>query len=117
MYRAITLIILICLTVGTGGCETTRSAYWNGSSVARPLHSTVFNTQQHRILAQSTSTTYDPTRSKWYDTRNDKTPSVAAGYITEQSDQNVIVLRNRNNRTRNEYDRTTYSRRRQKLTW
>ncbi|MBL4702776.1 MAG: hypothetical protein JKX85_16145 [Phycisphaeraceae bacterium] len=117
MYRAITLIVMLCLTFGLVGCESAQSTGCYVVPAAKPLRSTVFNSQRQLALAQSTWSIYQPTSPKWYHTRNDITPSVFAGYITEQSEQQVTITRNRNDSNRDDYERTTYSRRQQKLSW
>ncbi|HAI13248.1 MAG TPA: hypothetical protein DCM28_16180 [Phycisphaerales bacterium] len=116
MKSAIIACLLLILALGLVGCQSSTARYCP-TTPPRPLRSTVFNTVQHQAIAQTNGYANIPSDQTWYYSRRDNTPSVAAGYITEQSSQTTTITRNRNSSQKDDYNQTTYTRRRQTVTW
>jgi hypothetical protein len=116
MKSAIIACLLLILALALAGCQS-QSAQCYPSAPPRALRSTVFNTTQHNALAQSNGTANIPANQQWYYARRDITPAVTTGYVTQQSEQRVTVTRDRNSSTSDDYNRTTYTRRSQTVTW
>lgn len=119
MKRAIIVCLLLILALSLAGCESPRTTLNTRCcpTTSRPLRSTVFDTPQHQALTQYAGIASIPENQTWYYRRNDLTPSVTAGYATDQSEQRVTVTRNRNSTQNDDYNQTTYSRRVQSVTW
>lgn len=116
MKSAIIACLLLIVALALVGCEST-TARCCPASQTRPLRSTVFNTVEHQALAQANGTAYIPLDQNGYYARRDNTPSVNAGYVTQQSSQTITVTRDRNSAHRDDYNQTTYTHRRQTVTW
>ena len=116
MKSAVIACLLLILALALAGCQS-QTAHCYSSPPPRAMRSTVFNTTQHRALAQSNGTADVPASSQWYYARRDVPPAVITGYVTQQSEQRVTVTRDRNSSNSDDYNRTTYTRRSQTVTW
>ncbi|MFG0249321.1 MAG: hypothetical protein ACF8OB_10570 [Phycisphaeraceae bacterium JB051] len=117
MKSAIIACLLLILALALAGCQSQSAQCYPTTTPTRAVRSTVFNTTQHRALAQSNGTADIPASSQWYYSRRDVTPAVITGYVTNQSEQRVTVTRDRNSSNSDDYNRTTYTRRSQTVTW
>lgn len=117
MKSAIIACLLLIAALALVGCESTNTARCCPTASPRPLRSTVFNTAQHQAIAQANGVAEIPANEQWYYTRRDNTPSVAAGYVSQQSAHSYTVTRDRNSAHTDDYNKTTYTRRSQTVTW
>lgn len=117
MLRVMSLFILSCLFAGLAGCASNQTARYRPAVPVKPLRSTVFNTPTHQQLAQYTGQAYTPANQTWYYNRKDQTPTVYNGYVTNRSEIHITVTRDNNSRNRDDYNHSSYTRRKQTINW
>ena len=74
MKSAVIACLLLILALALAGCQS-QTAHCYSSPPPRAMRSTVFNTTQHRALAQSNGTADVPASSQWYYARRDVPPA------------------------------------------